>query len=79
MVAIQINPAVKDYMIFAHCSGELGHQKMLQWLDVEPLLNLGLRLGEGTGGALALPLIQAAAAFYNDMASFEQAAVTNIL
>lgn len=79
MVAIQINPAVKDYMIFAHCSGEQGHQKMLQWLDVEPLLNLGLRLGEGTGGALALPLIQAAAAFYNDMASFEQAAVTNIL
>nr|WP_114326084.1 nicotinate-nucleotide--dimethylbenzimidazole phosphoribosyltransferase [Candidatus Colwellia aromaticivorans] len=79
MVAIQINPAVKDYMIFAHCSGEQGHQKMLQWLTVEPLLNLGLRLGEGTGGALALPLIQAAAAFYNDMASFEQAAVTNVV
>ncbi len=79
MVAIQINPAVKDYMIFAHCSGEQGHQKMLQWLSVEPLLNLGLRLGEGTGGALALPLIQAAAAFYNDMASFEQAKVTNVV
>ena len=79
MVAIKINPAVKDYMIFAHCSGEQGHQKMLKWLDVEPLLNLGLRLGEGTGGALALPLIQAAVAFYNDMASFEQAEVTNVL
>lgn len=79
MVAIQINPAVKDYMIFAHCSGEQGHIKMLQWLSVEPLLNLGLRLGEGTGGALALPLIQAAAAFYNDMASFEQASVTNVV
>lgn len=79
MVAIQINPAVKDYMIFAHCSGEQGHKKMLQWLSVEPLLNLGLRLGEGTGGALALPLIQAAAAFYNDMASFEQALVTNVV
>jgi nicotinate-nucleotide--dimethylbenzimidazole phosphoribosyltransferase len=79
MVAIQINPAVKDYMIFAHCSGEQGHQKMLKWLGVEPLLNLGLRLGEGTGGALALPLIQAAAAFYNEMASFEQAKVTNVL
>jgi len=79
MVAIQINPAVKDYMIFAHCSGEQGHQKMLQCLDVEPLLNLGLRLGEGTGGALALPLIQAAAAFYNDMASFEEAEVTNVV
>jgi len=79
MVAIQINPAAKEYMIFAHCSGEQGHQKMLQWLNVEPLLNLGLRLGEGTGGALALPLIQAAVAFYNDMASFEQAEVTNVL
>lgn len=79
MVAIQINPAVKDYMIFAHCSGEQGHQKMLQWLGVEPLINLGLRLGEGTGGALALPLIQAAANFYNDMASFEQAEVTNVV
>ena len=79
MIAIQINPAVKDYMIFAHCSGEQGHHKMLQWLNVKPLLNLGLRLGEGTGGALALPLIQAAAAFYNDMASFEQASVTNVV
>lgn len=79
MVARQINPAVIDYMIFAHCSGEQGHEKMLKWLGVEPLLNLGLRLGEGTGSALALPLIQAAAAFYNDMASFEQAAVTNVV
>jgi len=79
MVAIEINSAVKDYMIFSHCSGEQGHQKMLQWLSVEPLLTLGLRLGEGTGGALALPLIQAAAAFYNDMASFEQAKVPQII
>tara|TARA_R110002167_G_scaffold1767_1_gene8488 strand:- start:47893 stop:48945 length:1053 start_codon:yes stop_codon:yes gene_type:complete len=79
MVAIQINPAVKDYMVFAHCSGEQGHIKMLQWLSIEPLLNLGLRLGEGTGAALALPLIQAAAAFYNDMASFEQAEVTKVV
>lgn len=79
MVAVQINPAVKDYMIFAHCSGEQGHEKMLKWLGVDPLLNLGLRLGEGTGAALALPLIQASVAFYNDMASFEQAAVTKVV
>lgn len=79
MVAVQINPAVKDYMIFAHCSGEQGHEKMLEWLGVEPLLKLGLRLGEGTGAALALPLIQAAVAFYNDMASFEQAAITKVV
>ena len=65
-------------MVFAHCSGEQGHEKMLQWLQVKPLLNLGLRLGEGTGAALALPLIQAAVAFYNDMASFADAEVTDV-
>lgn len=79
MIAILINSSVKDYMIFAHCSGEQGHQKMLEHLEVEPLLNLGLRLGEGTGAALALPLIQASAAFYNDMASFAQAEVDNVV
>ncbi|TPH15732.1 nicotinate-nucleotide--dimethylbenzimidazole phosphoribosyltransferase [Litorilituus lipolyticus] len=79
LVAIQINPTVKDYMIFAHCSGEKGHIKMLEWLEVEPLLNIGLRLGEGTGAALALPLIQASAAFYNEMASFEQADVADVV
>ena len=78
MLAISINKNVKDYMIFAHCSGEQGHQKMLSHLQVKPLLNLGLRLGEGTGAALALPLIQAAVAFYNDMASFTQAQVTDV-
>ena len=78
MLAIELNENVKDYMIFAHCSGEQGHQKMLDYLNVKPLLNLGLRLGEGTGAALALPLIQASAAFYNDMASFAQAQVTDV-
>jgi len=78
MLAINTNAKVKDYMIFAHCSGEQGHEKMLQWLQVKPLLNLGLRLGEGTGAALALPIIQAAVAFYNDMASFSDAQVTNV-
>lgn len=78
MLAVQINPLVKDYMVFAHCSGEQGHIKMLEHLNVTPLLNLGLRLGEGSGAALALPLVQAAAAFYNDMASFAQAEVTNV-
>jgi len=78
MLAVELNEHVKEYMIFAHCSGEQGHQKMLDFLNVEPLLNLGLRLGEGTGAALALPLIQASAAFYNDMASFSQAEVTDV-
>lgn len=78
MLAIELNAHVKDYMIFSHCSGEQGHQKMLQWLQVKPLLNLGLRLGEGTGAALALPIIQAAVAFYNDMASFTDTEVTDV-
>lgn len=78
MLAIHADAKVKDYMVFAHCSGEQGHKKMLHWLNVTPLLNLGLRLGEGTGAALALPIIQTAAAFYNDMASFTDAEVTNV-
>jgi nicotinate-nucleotide--dimethylbenzimidazole phosphoribosyltransferase len=79
LVAIKINPNIKEYLIFAHCSGEQGHQKMLTYLGVKPLLNLGLRLGEGTGAALSLPLLQAAVGFYNEMASFSQAAVTNVV
>jgi nicotinate-nucleotide--dimethylbenzimidazole phosphoribosyltransferase len=78
MLAIEHNANAKGYMVFAHCSGEQGHQKMLQWLDVKSLLNLGLRLGEGTGAALSLPIIQAAVAFYNDMASFADAEVTDV-
>jgi nicotinate-nucleotide--dimethylbenzimidazole phosphoribosyltransferase len=78
MLAIEMNANAKDYMVFSHCSGEQGHQKMLQWLNVKPLLNLGLRLGEGTGAALVLPILQAATAFYNDMASFADAEVTDV-
>ena len=78
MLAIELNANVKGYMVFAHCSGEQGHEKMLQWLNVKPLLNLGLRLGEGTGAALALPILQAAVGFYNDMASFADAEVTDV-
>jgi nicotinate-nucleotide--dimethylbenzimidazole phosphoribosyltransferase len=78
LIAVKLAPSVKDYMVFAHCSGEQGHQKMLAYLDVQPLLNLGLRLGEGTGAALTLPLLQSAAAFFNDMASFSDANVTEV-
>lgn len=75
-VANLINPSCRDYMLFAHKSQENAHQHVLNELHAEPLLDLGLRLGEGTGAALALPLIKAAAEFYNDMASFESAGVT---
>ncbi len=65
--------------IFAHTSGELGHDAMLQELGVHPLLNLGMRLGEGTGAALAIPLVQSAVHFLNGMASFETASVDHKL
>lgn len=75
LLATHFNPHARDYMIFAHKSEEAGHQLLLQLLNAEPLLDLGLRLGEGTGAALALPLIQAAVSFYNQMATFESAGV----
>ncbi|OQQ10232.1 nicotinate-nucleotide--dimethylbenzimidazole phosphoribosyltransferase [Vibrio splendidus] len=75
-VATLIEPKCRDYMIFAHRSEESGHKILLELLDAEPLLDLGLRLGEGTGAALAMPIIRAAAEFYNNMASFESAGVT---
>ncbi|CCQ09413.1 Nicotinate-nucleotide--dimethylbenzimidazole phosphoribosyltransferase [Pseudoalteromonas luteoviolacea B = ATCC 29581] len=78
MLAVKIEPNVKDYLVFAHTSDEAAHKTMLADLGVEALLNLSLRLGEGTGAALALPLIQCAAAFYNDMASFSEAKVLEV-
>lgn len=75
-VATLIEPNCRDYMIFAHRSEESGHKILLELLDAEPLLDLGLRLGEGTGAALAMPIIRAAVEFYNNMASFESAGVT---
>jgi nicotinate-nucleotide--dimethylbenzimidazole phosphoribosyltransferase len=77
LVASRVAPAVLDYCVFAHCSNEAGHRRQLDWLGARPLLDLGLRLGEGTGAALALPLLQAACAFLNEMASFESAGVSD--
>jgi nicotinate-nucleotide--dimethylbenzimidazole phosphoribosyltransferase len=76
LVAARMQPAILDYCVFAHCSDENGHQQMLAALDAKPLLNLGLRLGEGTGCALALPLLHAAVNFLNQMATFESAQVS---
>jgi len=77
LVAQKIEPNVLEYCIFAHQSDEKGHQKMLQHLNAEPLLHLGMRLGEGTGAAVAYPLIKASVNFLNKMASFEEAGVSN--
>ena len=75
LLATHFNPNARDYMIFAHKSEEPGHQLLLQLLNAEPLLDLGLRLGEGTGAALALPLLHTATSFYNQMATFKSAGV----
>jgi len=71
-----IQAGVQENCVFAHTSGEQGHEKMLQWLGARPLLQLGMRLGEGTGAALAIPLIQSAVLFLNEMASFASAGVS---
>jgi len=78
MLAIDLYPETRDYMVFCHQSNERGHQKMLAYLGAKPLLSLDLRLGEGTGAALAMTLIRSTAAFYNNMASFESAGVTAV-
>lgn len=76
LVAARLQPAILDYCVFAHASSENGHRLMLDALGAQPLLQLGLRLGEGTGSALALPLLHAAANFLNEMATFASAQVS---
>ena len=77
--AYNIAPECRDYMIFAHKSQEQAHDVLLNELSATPLLDIGLRLGEGTGAVLALPLIESALAFYHQMASFEEAKVDNVV
>jgi nicotinate-nucleotide--dimethylbenzimidazole phosphoribosyltransferase len=76
MVAAKLQPSILDYCVFSHCSNESGHKKMLAYLGARPLLQLDLRLGEGTGCALALPLLHAAVNFLNEMATFQSAQVS---
>ncbi len=75
LVACSLYPTIKEYAVFCHQSGEQGHRRLLEVLGVSPLLNLQMRLGEGTGCALAYPLVEAAVAFLNEMASFESAGI----
>jgi nicotinate-nucleotide--dimethylbenzimidazole phosphoribosyltransferase len=71
LAAIRLEPNVLPYCIFAHCSAEAGHRLMLQTIGAEPLLDLGLRLGEGTGALLCVPLLRAAARILTDIASLD--------
>lgn len=76
MIAVSLTPAARDYLIAAHVSAERGHRTMLEWLHLEPLLNLNMRLGEGTGAALAMMLVEAACRVLAEMATFDEAGVT---
>lgn len=76
MAAVHLIPEARDYLVFSHASGDAGHSAMIAALDVQPLLDLELRLGEGTGALLAWPLLRCAAAMLCDMASFDSAGVS---
>jgi len=77
LAAFKLYPEIKNYVIACHQSDEKGHHLLLEYLNLSPLLNLGMRLGEGTGAAVAFPLVNAAVNFLNEMASFESAGVSN--
>lgn len=76
LCAVRINPHLSQNAIFCHQSDEQGHRKLLEYLDAEPLLHLSMRVGEGTGCAMAYPLIESAVRFLKEMASFESAGIS---
>ncbi|MDD5301103.1 MAG: nicotinate-nucleotide--dimethylbenzimidazole phosphoribosyltransferase [Gallionella sp.] len=76
LVAVRFNPCMSSWLIFAHISAEPGHQCVLAALNAQPLLQLSMRLGEGSGAAMAVPLLQLACALHNGMATFAEAAVS---
>lgn len=75
LVAVALKPAVKDYLFASHLSQEVGHWAQLEQLGLEPLFDLGLRLGEGTGAVLAFSVLEGAAATLSEMATFAEAAL----
>jgi nicotinate-nucleotide--dimethylbenzimidazole phosphoribosyltransferase len=75
-LAARLDARVADYCVFGHCSAEHAHRALLRRLEAQPLLDLEMRLGEGTGGALALSTVRAALALFTDMATFESAGVS---
>jgi nicotinate-nucleotide--dimethylbenzimidazole phosphoribosyltransferase len=76
MLAVAIEPKIKGYLFAGHLSEEKGHRRALEHLGLEPLLDLSMRLGEGTGAALAMPIIEAGVKILAQMATFEEAGVS---
>ena len=76
LLAVKINPEIKTWFFYAHCSQEKGHRLILKHLQARPLLDLNMRLGEGSGAVAAVPLLQMACKLHNEMATFEQAEIT---
>ena len=76
LVAVRLRPELAPWLIYAHRSAEPGHALVLEALDAEPLLDLGMRLGEGSGAAVAVSLLRQACALHNEMATFAEAAVS---
>lgn len=77
LIAHALSPAVSDCLFAGHCSEESGHRAMLRYLGLEPLLDLRLRLGEGTGGALAIGVIESATRVFKEVLTFEEAGVSS--
>ena len=77
LIANAMCPTVKDYLFAGHCSAEAGHRLMLQHLGLEPILDLGMRLGEGTGAAMAMGVMEGAVRMFKEVLTFEQAGVAN--
>jgi nicotinate-nucleotide--dimethylbenzimidazole phosphoribosyltransferase len=76
LAAVSLNPSVKPWLLFSHCSAERGHRLLIEHLGVRPLLDLDLRLGEGSGAAMAVPLLRLICALHRQMASFDSAGVS---
>ncbi|HEX8595288.1 MAG TPA: nicotinate-nucleotide--dimethylbenzimidazole phosphoribosyltransferase [Pseudomonas sp.] len=77
LVAVRLNPSCREWLLFGHRGAEPGHRHLLETLQAEPLLDLGMRLGEGSGAALAVPLVRLACELHNGMATFAEAAVAD--
>lgn len=75
LVAMKMEPAIKDYLFFSHASAEHFHRAFLEMIDMKPVLDLGMRLGEGTGAALAMQIIKNSLHLYHEMATFSSAGV----